>query len=132
MAGLERDLNILPTQYNGYGYNLLLTAFYVSQSVTVCSFPLSKVLRQIAYVVFEPFGNLRKLSVFSRTKHDLTLDTVCKKFGPGKFLPALVFGFGISSFAVAFCHNFGAAFACRFLLGVFESAFFPGKFRLPH
>lgn len=82
---------------------------------------------QIAYVVFEPIGNF-----------------VCKAVGPGKYLPALVFGFGISSFGVAFCHNFGAAFACRFLLGkraslqliltqltsvyigIFEAGFFPG------
>lgn len=91
VAGLEADLKILPTQYGGYGYNLLLTGFY------------------IAYVVFEPIGNF-----------------VCKAVGPGKYLPALVFGFGISSFGVAFCHNFGAAFACRFLLGIFEAGFFPG------
>lgn len=30
VAGLEKDLGILPTQYGGYGYNLLLTGFYVS------------------------------------------------------------------------------------------------------
>lgn len=29
VAGLEQDLKILPTQYGGYGYNLLLTGFYV-------------------------------------------------------------------------------------------------------
>ncbi|KAM0789341.1 hypothetical protein ACM66B_000173 [Microbotryomycetes sp. NB124-2] len=36
IAGMEKDLGILPPKYSGYGYNLLLTAFY------------------IAYVVFEP------------------------------------------------------------------------------
>ncbi|KAK4057222.1 hypothetical protein OIO90_001717 [Microbotryomycetes sp. JL221] len=36
IAGMEKDLDILPPKYGGYGYNLLLTAFY------------------IAYVVFEP------------------------------------------------------------------------------
>lgn len=33
VAGLEKDLNILPTQYSGYGYNLLLTAFYIAYVV---------------------------------------------------------------------------------------------------
>lgn len=33
VAGLERDLNILPPTYGGYGYNLLLTAFYIAYVV---------------------------------------------------------------------------------------------------
>ncbi|GAA5820599.1 hypothetical protein JCM3770_007171 [Rhodotorula araucariae] len=91
VAGLEADLGIKPTDYGGYGYNLLLTAFY------------------IAYVVCEPAGPL-----------------LCKKIGPGRVLPALVFGFGLFSFAFAFIHDFAAAFALRFCLGVFEAMFFPG------
>ncbi|GAA5894425.1 hypothetical protein JCM6882_004816 [Rhodosporidiobolus microsporus] len=89
-AGLEKDLGIAPTDFNGYGYNLLLTAFY------------------IAYVVFEPPASY-----------------LCKRIGPGRFLPTLVVLFGIFSFAMAFVHSFGAAFALRFLLGVFEAMFFP-------
>lgn len=30
VAGLERDLGIARTDYGGYGYNLLLTAFYIA------------------------------------------------------------------------------------------------------
>ncbi|GAA5837014.1 hypothetical protein JCM11251_004474 [Rhodosporidiobolus azoricus] len=89
-AGLERDLGIAPTDYGGYGYNLLLTAFY------------------IAYVVFE-----------------LPASLICKKVGPGRFVPFLVFMFGLFSFAFAFIGNFGGAFALRFCLGIFEAMFLP-------
>ncbi|KAK4048227.1 hypothetical protein OIV83_004932 [Microbotryomycetes sp. JL201] len=91
VAGLERDLGILPPTYGGYGYNLLLTSFY------------------IAYVIAEIPSNL-----------------LCKLLTPGKYMPGLIFLFGLFSFAFAFVNNFGEAFAVRFLLGLSEAGALPG------
>ncbi|KAK4057223.1 hypothetical protein OIO90_001718 [Microbotryomycetes sp. JL221] len=91
VAGLERDLGILPPTYGGYGYNLILTSFY------------------IAYVIAEIPSNL-----------------LCKVIGPGRFMPLLIFLFGLFSLCFAFVNNFGQAFAVRFLLGLAEAGVLPG------
>ncbi|KAM0789340.1 hypothetical protein ACM66B_000172 [Microbotryomycetes sp. NB124-2] len=91
VAGLERDLGILPPSYGGYGYNLILTSFY------------------IAYVIAEIPSNL-----------------LCKAIGPGRFMPGLIFLFGLFSLCFAFVNNFAQAFAVRFLLGLSEAGALPG------
>jgi len=57
---------------------------------------------------------------------EIPCNFLCKKVGPGKFIPILSFMFGLFSFVMAFVHNFGQAFAVRFLLGVAEAGVFPG------
>lgn len=63
----------------------------------------------VAYILFELPSNL-----------------MCKRVGPGKWLPFLTFCFGILSLCMAFVHSFGAAIALRFLLGVAEAGHLPG------
>lgn len=57
---------------------------------------------------------------------EIPCNFLCKKVGPGRFIPILSFAFGLFSFVMAFVHNFGQAFAVRFLLGVAEAGVFPG------
>lgn len=64
------------------------------------------------------------LTITLHARSELPSNFINKKVGPGKFLPALVLGFGLCSFLVAYTHNFGGIFALRFLLGVFEAGFF--------
>ncbi|EED14792.1 MFS transporter, putative [Talaromyces stipitatus ATCC 10500] len=63
----------------------------------------------VAYIVFEIPSNI-----------------ACKWIGPGRFLPALTLGFGITSLGTAFVKNKHSASAVRFLLGMFEAGLFPG------
>ncbi|GAA5901314.1 hypothetical protein JCM6882_007744 [Rhodosporidiobolus microsporus] len=63
----------------------------------------------VAYVVFEfPCQMLNKWA------------------GPGRSIPVLAFCFGLLTFVVAYCPNFGSVVAVRFLLGIAEGAIFPG------
>ncbi|KAK0644421.1 beta-lactamase/transpeptidase-like protein [Cercophora newfieldiana] len=51
----------------------------------------------------------------------------CKALGPGRFLPATSFLFGVCSIATAFIRTVPQAGAIRFLLGVFEAGMLPGS-----
>jgi len=51
----------------------------------------------------------------------------CKAIGPGWFLPATAFLFGVCSIATAFIKTVPQACAIRFLLGVFEAGMLPGS-----
>ncbi|KAJ9479975.1 putative High-affinity nicotinic acid transporter (putative) [Pseudozyma hubeiensis] len=51
--------------------------------------------------------------------------TLTKILGPGKWIPAMTFLFGLMSLANAFVTNFGGAIAVRVLLGVFEAGMLP-------
>ncbi|CAN6629880.1 high-affinity nicotinic acid transporter [Trichomonascus vanleenenianus] len=51
---------------------------------------------------------------------------VTKKFTAARVIPVLMLGFGSVSMAAAAVTNFGGIMTVRFLLGAFESAFFPG------
>ena len=63
----------------------------------------------VAYIVFELPSNI-----------------ACKYFGPGWYLPAMSFGFGVASLATAWVNDLESACGVRFLLGVFESGMLPG------
>ncbi|KAG5916136.1 hypothetical protein E4U42_007794 [Claviceps africana] len=63
----------------------------------------------VAYIVFE-----------------LPLVLLCKRMGPGWFLPLATILFGISSLATAFVQTSAQLMGVRFLLGVFEAGMFPG------
>ncbi|KAM0700741.1 hypothetical protein Q7P35_012462 [Cladosporium inversicolor] len=68
------------------------------------------------------------LSVFyvSYIIFEIPLNILCKKMGPGWFLPATTLAFGICSLGTAFVHTFSQACAVRFLLGIFEAGMLPG------
>ena len=59
------------------------------------------------------------LSVFyvSYIIFEIPLNILCKKMGPGWFLPATTLAFGICSLGTAFVHTFSQICAVRFLLG---------------
>ncbi|PWN97948.1 MFS general substrate transporter [Tilletiopsis washingtonensis] len=71
------------------------------------------------------------LSVFyvSYIIFEIPLTVLCKRVGPGRFLPAACFAFGLLSMCTAFVTSapdpFGAGIAVRFLLGVAEAPVFP-------
>ncbi|GAB7328843.1 hypothetical protein MBLNU13_g00725t2 [Cladosporium sp. NU13] len=68
------------------------------------------------------------LSVFyvSYIIFEIPLNILCKKMGPGWFLPATTLAFGICSLGTAFVHTFSQVCAVRFLLGIFEAGMLPG------
>ncbi|SCV73165.1 BQ2448_7090 [Microbotryum intermedium] len=51
---------------------------------------------------------------------------LCKVIGPAIFIPALSFGFGAFSLAMAFVTTFKGGIVIRSMLGVFEAGVFPG------
>ncbi|KAF9260792.1 MFS general substrate transporter [Marasmius fiardii PR-910] len=51
---------------------------------------------------------------------------LCKKLGPGWFIPATTFLFGLTSICTAFTRNRAEVAAARFFLGIFESGVLPG------
>ncbi|THC88420.1 hypothetical protein EYZ11_012130 [Aspergillus tanneri] len=51
---------------------------------------------------------------------------LCKRIGPGWFIPTTALLFGICSFATAFVKTRAQMCALRFLLGVFEAGMLPG------
>lgn len=63
----------------------------------------------ISYIIFEIPSNM-----------------ACKAIGPGWYLPAITFGFGIMTVAFAFVNSIQTACAVRFLLGIFEAGMLPG------
>ena len=77
--------------------------------------------------VSSPFVSFTSaLHVYSEIPSNLA----CKWMGPGKFLPLLIFLFGLFSMCFAFVNDFGQAFAVRFLLGLSEAGVLPGIFIL--
>jgi MFS family permease len=69
------------------------------------------------------------LSIFyvSYIVFEVPLTAVCKWIGPGWFIPACCFGFGVTTICTAFVQDFGALCGVRFLLGFFESAMLPAN-----
>ncbi|KAK3116516.1 hypothetical protein LTR53_003060 [Teratosphaeriaceae sp. CCFEE 6253] len=57
---------------------------------------------------------------------EIPSNVLCKKLGPGWFIPATTLLFGICSFGTAFVHNRAQACGVRFLLGIFEAGMMPG------
>jgi hypothetical protein len=79
-------------------YNAVLSVFYVS------------------YIVFEiPANMLVNLEAWSQSL--LTFRRLCKKIGPGWFIPATSLAFGICSLGTAFVNTFSQVCGVRFLLG---------------
>ncbi|KAK7216179.1 hypothetical protein V2G26_004182 [Clonostachys chloroleuca] len=63
----------------------------------------------VAYIVFELPSNI-----------------LCKKLGPGKFIPAITTLFGITSILSGLVQTKAQAMGVRFLLGFFEAGMLPG------
>ncbi|KAK6439326.1 hypothetical protein LTR95_004471 [Oleoguttula sp. CCFEE 5521] len=57
---------------------------------------------------------------------EIPANMLCKKIGPGWFIPGTTLLFGICSFGTAFVHNFSAMCGVRFVLGIFEAGMLPG------
>jgi MFS family permease len=68
------------------------------------------------------------LSVFyvSYIIFEIPCNILCKKIGPGWFIPATSLAFGICSLGTAFVQTFSQVCAVRFLLGIFEAGMLPG------
>ncbi|TXC10514.1 hypothetical protein FocTR4_00006095 [Fusarium oxysporum f. sp. cubense] len=69
------------------------------------------------------------LSIFyiSYILFEIPLNLLCKRIGPGWFIPACCVGFGICTTCTAFVHDFSTLCGLRFLLGVFEAAMLPAN-----
>jgi MFS family permease len=57
---------------------------------------------------------------------EIPCNILCKRIGPGWFIPATTLMFGICSICTAFVQNMAAASGVRFLLGIFEAGMLPG------
>ncbi|KAF9256275.1 MFS general substrate transporter [Marasmius fiardii PR-910] len=57
---------------------------------------------------------------------ELPSNIICKRVGPGWFIPTITLLFGVTSIGTAFVHNKAAASGVRFLLGAFEAGMVPG------
>lgn len=114
---MEASLGMRPTDFNGYGYNLLLTAFYIP----------CESHRDYSLIRGRPVSAGADIpGPLLDVLFEIPCNFLCKISGPGKFLPAAALGFGLFSMLMAFANNFGAAFAFRFMLGLAEAGFFPG------
>ncbi|KAL0566902.1 hypothetical protein V5O48_015096 [Marasmius crinis-equi] len=68
------------------------------------------------------------LSIFwiSYTLFEFPSNFLCKKIGPGWFIPGITLLFGVVSIGTAFVHSMAQAAGVRFALGVFEAGMLPG------
>jgi len=68
------------------------------------------------------------LSVFyvSYIVFEIPCNVLCKKMGPGWFIPATSLAFGICSLGTAFVNTYSQVCGVRFLLGIFEAGMLPG------
>ncbi|KAJ2895954.1 hypothetical protein MKZ38_006000 [Zalerion maritima] len=57
---------------------------------------------------------------------ELPSNIICKWVGPGWFLPATSFLFGVASLGTAFVNTVPQACVVRFILGIFEAGLMPG------
>ncbi|KAL0059967.1 hypothetical protein AAF712_013263 [Marasmius tenuissimus] len=57
---------------------------------------------------------------------EIPCNILCKKVGPGWFIPTITLFFGAISVATAFVHNKAQAAGVRFVLGLFEAGMLPG------
>ncbi|PWY98225.1 MFS general substrate transporter [Testicularia cyperi] len=59
------------------------------------------------------------------TVFEIPSTALTKILGPGRWIPAMTFMFGLLSMVMAFVHSYGAAIAVRFLLGIAEAGMLP-------
>lgn len=57
---------------------------------------------------------------------EIPSNVLCKKIGPGWYLPAITLIFGGLSIATGYVKSYGAMCGVRALLGIFESGMMPG------
>lgn len=101
LAFLDR-INISNANVYGISRDLNLVGNQFNTALTVFFVP---------YIFFEVLSNY-----------------VMKKVPPHIWLSLCIFFFGVVTIGMGFVTNFGGLVACRFLLGLFESATFPGIF----
>ncbi|KAF4345856.1 putative MFS transporter [Fusarium beomiforme] len=110
----KMDLRILPTvtiiYYRANIGNAKIAGLEADLKMQGYDFNISLSIFYISYILFE-----------------IPLNLLCKRIGPGWFIPACCLGFGICTTCTAFVHDFSTLCGLRFLLGVFEAAMLPAN-----
>ncbi|KAI7759646.1 hypothetical protein LZL87_014154 [Fusarium oxysporum] len=105
----KMDLRILPTVTIIY-CNAKIAGLEADLKMQGYDFNISLSIFYISYILFE-----------------IPLNLLCKRIGPGWFIPACCLGFGICTTCTAFVNDFSTLCGLRFLLGVFEAAMLPAN-----
>ncbi|KAM4066469.1 major facilitator superfamily protein [Hirsutella rhossiliensis] len=134
---------------DNYGLALAATNAAAESRIRVkmdwCLMPLVSLIYLLAFIDRSNIGNAKlaglerdlnmkgydyntALSIFyiSYIVFEIPLNALCKRIGPGWFLPATSMAFGICTICTAFVQNFSSLCGLRFLLGIFEAAMMPG------
>ncbi|QSZ35404.1 hypothetical protein DSL72_008274 [Monilinia vaccinii-corymbosi] len=107
---LKIDLMIIPTVALLYLFcNAKLAGLEKDLKMVGYDFNIILSFFYISYIIFE-----------------IPASMACKWIGPGWFIPATSFAFGICSIATAYAHNHHTMSAIRFVLGIFEAGMLPG------
>ncbi|KAL4901206.1 hypothetical protein BDW74DRAFT_182061 [Aspergillus multicolor] len=73
----------------------------------------------------DQLGNAVTLFYVTYVSFEMPCSLLMKKLHPGRMIPALIFCWSIVTIGTGFLHNAGQMYACRLLLGIFESGMFP-------
>ncbi|KAH7208543.1 major facilitator superfamily protein [Fusarium oxysporum] len=115
----KMDLRILPT----------VTIIYLLCFIDRANIGNAKIAGLEADLKMQGYDFNVSLSIFyiSYILFEIPLNLLCKRIGPGWFIPACCVGFGICTTCTAFVHDFTTLCGLRFLLGVFEAAMLPAN-----
>ncbi|KAL5627190.1 hypothetical protein FOBRF1_001533 [Fusarium oxysporum] len=115
----KMDLRILPT----------VTIIYLLCFIDRANIGNAKIAGLEADLKMQGYDFNVSLSIFyiSYILFEIPLNLLCKRIGPGWFIPACCVGFGICTTCTAFVHDFSTLCGLRFLLGVFEAAMLPAN-----
>ncbi|KAF4416428.1 MFS transporter [Fusarium acutatum] len=115
----KMDLRILPT----------VTIIYLLCFIDRANIGNAKIAGLEADLRMQGYDFNISLSIFyiSYILCEIPLNLLCKRIGPGWFIPACCLGFGICTTCTAFVNDFSTLCGLRFLLGVFEAAMLPAN-----
>ncbi|KAF5633157.1 major facilitator superfamily transporter [Fusarium tjaetaba] len=115
----KMDLRILPT----------VTIIYLLCFIDRANIGNAKIAGLEADLKMQGYDFNISLSIFyiSYILFEIPLNLLCKRIGPGWFIPACCLGFGICTTCTAFVNDFSTLCGLRFLLGVFEAAMLPAN-----
>ncbi|KAF5683419.1 putative MFS transporter [Fusarium denticulatum] len=115
----KMDLRILPT----------VTIIYLLCFIDRANIGNAKIAGLEADLKMQGYDFNISLSIFyiSYILFEIPLNLLCKRIGPGWFIPACCLGFGICTTCTAFVNDFSTLCGLRFLLGVLEAAMLPAN-----
>ncbi|KAG5746220.1 hypothetical protein H9Q70_011096 [Fusarium xylarioides] len=115
----KMDLRILPTA----------TIIYLLCFIDRANIGNAKIAGLEADLKMQGYDFNISLSIFyiSYILFEIPLNLLCKRIGPGWFIPSCCVGFGICTTCAAFVNDFSTLCGLRFLLGVFEAAMLPAN-----